>query len=773
MKKEQINPARTTKSPQLSYDKHANHRIAVQIAEPLPPSPGEHTFKKHYPATSARRLSGRPPLATTTSSRNSLISQTSMEGLSSLAQTMSPPSGSEEAPQPHRHRINRASEKLVSQIAEWLQREKAKKDRKKSPRVPRKKTPPPTPPTPDSTAPEAPPTGRDRAASLESDSSEVSLDRLQRILDDSMAALGLNAHQPPHASPRLGRRHSKRSLSHRSLSQLAKGVSSDTEYHDGDVLVPSCDGFLDNSKSLSYTGGKPGAPDDNAPVPSRAQEKERQAWLAFKNEIIRLAHTLRLKGWRRVPLDHGDLISVERLSGALTNAVYVVSPPADLQQLQPPSSSEDGATKKPPPPPKKVLLRIYGPQVDIDRDNELSVLRRLARKKIGPRLLGTFLNGRFEQFFNATTLTPASLREPETSKQIAKRMRELHDGVELTEEEEAEGPSVWKNWGRWLEQAERTVTALDRYILDSDEAEARRGGGGGDAWKSRGLVCGAEWAVFKGAVDKYRRFLEEYYGGQQKIREKLVFAHNDTQYGNILRIRPDDEKSPLLQPANEHKQLIVIDFEYAGANVRGLEFANHFTEWTYNYHDPAAGFACNTAVYPTPEQQRRFIRAYVEHRPKIARPGGEATGTGTPGLGGATTPSSSSIVDFMLDARVPAGGWKEEEVRREEEVERAVEELMGETRLWRVANSAQWVVWGVVQANIPGLVPDEGQDEEGEGGDKEEREEKAEAEADGFDYLGYAQERALFFWGDCVLLGIVKLEELPESLRGRLKFVKY
>lgn len=35
-------------------------------------------------------------------------------------------------------------------------------------------------------------------------------------------------------------------------------------------------------------------------------------------------------------------------------------------------------------------------------------------------------------------------------------------------------------------------------------------------------------------------------------------------------------ESPLLLPANEHKQLIVIDFEYSSANTRGLEFANHF-----------------------------------------------------------------------------------------------------------------------------------------------------------------------------------------------------
>lgn len=38
-------------------------------------------------------------------------------------------------------------------------------------------------------------------------------------------------------------------------------------------------------------------------------------------------------------------------------------------------------------------------------------------------------------------------------------------------------------------------------------------------------------------------------------------------------------ESPLMLPANEHKQLVVIDFEYANANLPGLEFANHFVSW--------------------------------------------------------------------------------------------------------------------------------------------------------------------------------------------------
>ena len=57
---------------------------------------------------------------------------------------------------------------------------------------------------------------------------------------------------------------------------------------------------------------------------------------------------------------------------------------------------------------------------------------------------------------------------------------------------------------------------------------------------------------------------------------------------------------------------------------------------------------------------------------------------------------------------------------------------------------------------------------EGEEGAKEDAEEDEE-----FDYLGYAQERAMFFWGDAIMLGIVKAEDLPEEVRKAVKIVEY
>lgn len=150
----------------------------------------------------------------------------------------------------------------------------------------------------------------------------------------------------------------------------------------------------------------------------------------------------------------------------------------------------------------------------------------------------------------------------------------------------------------------------------------------------------------------------------------------------------------------------------------------------------------------------------------------------------------------MLDSRGPPGeksSYQEQEAERERKIEDEAKRLMAETRLWRLANSAQWVAWGIVQANIPGL-PDFDEDKKAErdvapqaqglesatleakvqGEGSEEKEDTAEKpEDEEFDYLGYAQERAMFFWGDAVKLGIVKEEELPQDLRKRIKIVEF
>lgn len=450
---------------------------------------------RQFPAGPKRRLSGKLPPPQLNGSKSE-----------------PPPARHEEHPQSHHRQYY--SEKLLAQVNDWLEHEKKKaSSRRRKPRQKKSKSPPKENLDRTSRADQGP-NGHVRSESVDSQGSDVSFDRLQRILEDSMAHMGFNS--VPNFPPKATRPRHRKSSSR----NLLRNASSDTDYVDGDVIVPSCDAWLDNSKTMSYGGGAAGT--EEPPKDSKA-EQEREAWTSFKNEILRIVHTLRLKGWRRVPLGAGDSIAVQRLSGALTNAVYVVSPPADLPEV---------VGKK---PPAKILLRVYGPQVEhlIDRENELSVLQRLARNKIGPRLLGTFQNGRFEQFFNAITLTSQDLHDPYLSRQIAKRMRELHDGIELLPHERQNGPSVWRNWDQWLENIGRITTFLDNQ-LEHDHAAVNH-----DsvlhAWKANGYICGTPWAQFKEAVTKYREYVEGRYGGKKDVNGRLVFTHSDVR--DLGRIR--------------------------------------------------------------------------------------------------------------------------------------------------------------------------------------------------------------------------------------------
>jgi choline kinase len=172
----------------------------------------------------------------------------------------------------------------------------------------------------------------------------------------------------------------------------------------------------------------------------------------------------------------------------------------------------------------------------------------------------------------------------------------------------------------------------------------------------------------------------------------------------------------------------------------------------------------------------------------------------------------------MLDSRAPPGEkYSEQEAQRERQTEEEARRLMAETKLWRLANSAMWVAWGIVQAHVPGM-PDfdaeekrananeaaaelesattgmraeataEAEEEEKsgivseeEGNKNDDAMTKSEEDADifksqdeeEFDYLAYAQDRAMFLWGDAIRMGMIKAEELPEVVQQRVKMVEY
>ncbi|GMF00666.1 unnamed protein product [Ambrosiozyma monospora] len=129
----------------------------------------------------------------------------------------------------------------------------------------------------------------------------------------------------------------------------------------------------------------------------------------FKQDILSVLQALRIPKWRKIQAtpENISLITLERISGAMTNSIYKVT----YKNYYP------------------LLLRLYGDNLDdiIDRENELLMLHRLSLRNIGPKLLGCFTNGRFEEFLNnSITLNKEQIKDKRISRMIARRMKELH-----------------------------------------------------------------------------------------------------------------------------------------------------------------------------------------------------------------------------------------------------------------------------------------------------------------------------------------------------------
>ena len=218
------------------------------------------------------------------------------------------------------------------------------------------------------------------------------------------------------------------------------------------------------------------------------------------------------------------------MSGSLTNAVFFVSSPSTSSRT--------------------LVLRVYGPSsgVLIPRLRELQVLHVLSsRYKLGPRIYGTFTNGRVEEYFDSVTLTATDIREPQISVYIAARMAELHSvDLKIIEGQSHGSDSEFglrKNVQSWLPHA-RDVLALPaispaiRKELDLNRFQIK--------WES------------------YMRWLKAAHADAHS-----VLCHNDAQYGNILRLNRVEEGKP------EHHQVRLSSAHYPSFSSSALRDTDH------------------------------------------------------------------------------------------------------------------------------------------------------------------------------------------------------
>lgn len=554
-----------------------------------------------------------------------------------------------------------------------------------------------------------------------------------------------NVSDTPQQRPRLTSRGSSASI-RRSTSRLrtlaspasafgTPRVHSSTKL-DSDPGPPSIDVSLDNTLPRDY----------------------------FLQDILSVLKQLRIFKWRKISKDDYHLIRIDRISGALTNCVYKVT----YKDYYP------------------LLLRLYGDVENIiDRQTELDTLRRLSQKNIGPRLLGCFHNGRFEEFLNnSITLNKYHIRDAKISRMIARRMKELHKGISLTNDERFKGPKVWILIEKWIK-------IIDNFVEGTTEREQQE-------------VFFLNWEQFKALIGNYKTWLFNQYLNQN-INDLLTFCHNDTQYGNILfydksqRVKLEDEDDITMLNLNSSidelsidssatsslkdelkpivtdlnfpfdTRLTVIDFEYAGANLPAYDITNHFMEWMNDYHDAANSYKTDESKYPTKEQRLNLLNSYVKYVP----------GSSTPSLGpmykldmkpssnnGSATPTVS-----ILPTDLPP----------------EVTKLYNETIIWRASCSIFWSLWGILsKGSLTDKIPDikteaETKFEYGPNGEQytiteippDSTTSNIDVEDnnidDDFDYLKYSNGKIAVAIGDLIQFGLLQLDDIDINYQQKIK----
>jgi len=199
---------------------------------------------------------------------------------------------------------------------------------------------------------------------------------------------------------------------------------------------------------------------------------------------------------------NGDNIKIIQITGGLSNLIFKIC-------------SNNLNT---------VLVRFYGKSSNnlIDRETEIEIFKFVSENNMGPKLLGLFDNGRFEEYFESIPLNKDTIIQFKS--QIIdkiKKINKLPYNGELI---------CWNRLFKW------------NKIVSNKNVD--------DFSKDLNIL-----------KTKINTFPQNHY------MLKKVFCHNDLVSENIL--------------LDKNNNIHIIDYEYAGNNYFGLEISNHIIYYNF------------------------------------------------------------------------------------------------------------------------------------------------------------------------------------------------
>ena len=303
---------------------------------------------------------------------------------------------------------------------------------------------------------------------------------------------------------------------------------------------------------------------------------------------------------------------VSIMSGGLTNALFKVDI-GDYDQQQQSITS--------------VLVRIFGAEGMIDRDEETATFARLCNTKgsssvVHSRLdyLGRFGNGRVETLIpNMRAATICDLQQKDLVLEVTRQMARLHYGFDMGEHNCQQQPVLWDVLASWN----------DELITKISQACARD-------LRLANVFCSAlfvdttpqfEHSVADEHDDKNESALTEMMShiAKQLTRETrwmqdyisehhpnapIVFCHNDINAANILL---NDELASMTDNGYDRDSVAMIDYEYGAINYAMYDLANLLCEHCGGNDNGTPDYD----LVPSLEVQRKLVQEYIRVRDRV------------------------------------------------------------------------------------------------------------------------------------------------------------
>lgn len=235
--------------------------------------------------------------------------------------------------------------------------------------------------------------------------------------------------------------------------------------------------------------------------------------------------------------------------------------------------------------PREVLLRLYGPSHG-DTQVQLEIYNQLAGENLGPKLYGSFQEGRLEEYLPSNPLSWTELTDDSISAAVATKLAAIHKlDVECLDKK-----------SNWLIDY---YNQLNDFITTTSEGSLKNSYNIQEP--TRQIAVQLLETDFRPEIDFLERIFRE-------SKQPLVFSHNDLHQNNIILLDQQDDANENLQD-----RVVLIDFEYCSYNYRPFDLANHLMEWCFDYNgDEYPHFSASFERFPSKVQQKQFIAHYLD-----------------------------------------------------------------------------------------------------------------------------------------------------------------